>query len=128
MLGLLAQFESRKRASFQGKDIRSGKHAQAERSSFYSNASLAGPLRSTGITPLPRYYAPRRLPTRAMRPVMRSQPLLHPQMHSVGSPRFLTVRSTRAAPTHPGEHAWCICSLLPRRWQASPFVEGWPLS
>lgn len=60
--------------------------------------------------------------------VMHSRrPLTH-LCHSVGSPRFLLVRSTRAAPNHPGEHDRCTCSLLPGRWQASPVWAGWPLS
>ena len=77
MLGLVAQSGSRRRESFQGKDICSGKHAQAARSSFYPHTSLVGPLRSTGITPLPRYYEPRRLPTRTGRAVMLSRPPLN---------------------------------------------------
>jgi hypothetical protein len=76
MLGYVAQPKSPKRESFQRKDTRSGTHAQAELPSFYPDTSLAGPLRSTGITPLPRYYAPRRLPTRAVRTVMISRPPL----------------------------------------------------
>ena len=103
--------------------------SESKRSSLSPTSSyLVGFLRSTDITPLPRYYEPRRLPTRARRKVIHSPSPLHPQMHPVGSPRFLAVRSTRAVPTHPGEYAWCTCSLLPRRWQASPSLAGWPLS
>jgi hypothetical protein len=50
------------------------------------------------------------------------------QAHSVGSPRFLVVPSTRAVPYHPGEPDRCSYPLLPCRLQASPSLAGWPLS
>ena len=129
LLGLLAQLVSQKRELQRHVPLlRSGtfriqhgiSRVQAVLSFSYPSTYLAGSLRSTGVTPLPRYYEPRRLPTRAARKVMLSPPPLRLAAHPVGSPRFLAVRSTRAAPNHPGEYAWCKCSLLPRRWQASP--------
>ena len=120
MLGLLAQLGSRRRESFLRKEDRSGKPAQSELPSFYPDTSLAGPLRSTGITPLPRYYAPRRLPIRTVRTVMFSRSPLG-LTHPLGSPRFPADRSVRAAPSHPGGPDRCVCSLLPGRWQASPY-------
>jgi hypothetical protein len=95
--------------------------------SSYQSTYLAGSLRSTDITPLRRYYEPRRLPTRAGRTVMDSRPPLE-EVHSVGSPRFLADRSMRAAPNHPGERDRCQRPLLPCRWQASTLSEGWPFS
>ena len=43
--------------------FRSGTFVQAVLLTSDENANLAGVLRSTGITPLPRYYGPLRLPT-----------------------------------------------------------------
>ena len=89
---------------------------------------LAGSLRSTDITPLPRYYEPRRLPIQAGQTVMDSRPPLNarPQTSAlpVGSPRFLAGRSARAVPNHPGEPDKCTRPLLPCRWQASPLCGG----
>src|ERR1700736_2288038 len=45
-----------------------------------------------------------------------------------GSLRFLIALLASAAPFHPGESDRCLCSLLHGRWQASPILEGWPLS
>jgi hypothetical protein len=47
------------------------------------------PLRSTGVTPLPRYYEPLRLPFGAACRVMDSPAALRARPHPVGSPRFL---------------------------------------
>jgi hypothetical protein len=60
----------------------------------------AGPLRSTGVTPLLRYYAPRRFP------VPPSDSFTRRRLGSTrgtGPPRFLTDLSTRAALNHPGQ-------------------------
>jgi hypothetical protein len=46
--------------------IRSGTFVQAVLSSSCGNTFSAGSLRSTGVTPLPRYYGPLRLPIRPM--------------------------------------------------------------
>ena len=46
---------------------------QAAHSSSYTDANPAGPLRSTGVTPLPRYYGPRRPPAGAGHAVMLSR-------------------------------------------------------
>src|SRR5262249_41644425 len=100
---------------------------QAVLPSSCSRTYLAGPLRSRGITPLRRYYEPRRLPTRTdgwLCLPSRRWTLVHP----VGSPRFPAGRSAGAAPNHPGELDRSVCPLLPGRWQASPSLAGWPLS
>ena len=50
-------------SSAAGTFFRSGTFVQAVLLTSDENANLAGVLRSTGITPLPRYYGPLRLPT-----------------------------------------------------------------
>ena len=128
MLGLLAQLLPQKR-EFLGQSpmLRSGMFVQAVLPSSCSRTYLAGSLRSTDITPLPGYYEPRRLPTRSNQAVMVSRLLLN-RSPPVGSPRFPTGRSVRAAPSHPGGPDQCVCPLLPGRCQASPHSEGWPPS
>ena len=69
--------------------VRNRSVLQAVLPSSYTSTYLAGPLRSTDITPLRRYYAPRRLPTRAAETVMLSRPALDHMVHPDGSPRFL---------------------------------------
>ena len=129
LLGRSAQLLSQKREFRRPLPrVRNQSFPQAVLPSSYTSTYLAGPLRSTGITPLHRYYAPRRLPTRAAETVMLSRPALGHVVHPDGSPRFLLDRSTHAVPYHPGEPTRCTCLLLPWRWQASPLSEGWPLS
>jgi hypothetical protein len=86
------------------------------------------PLRSTGVTPLPHYYEPVRLPTAADAqlwfPTRRCA--AHAAAHHVGSPRTLDHSVDARPPLHPGRLHGCRCSLLPRGWQASPNPEGWP--
>jgi hypothetical protein len=85
------------------------------------------PLGSTGITPLPRYYEPVRLPAGAARAVMDSSAALRSRPRtSPGLPGPSVALSTRALPTHPGRPDGCVCSLLPHRWQASSPSEEWP--
>jgi hypothetical protein len=95
--------------------IRSGL-VQADLLTSCGNTSLAGSLRSTGVTRFQCYYGPLRLPAgpnggyvfpplvvgRSARTVRRP----------VGSPRFLTDLSASAVPNHPGEPGRCTCSLL----------------
>src|ERR1019366_4010527 len=50
---------------------------QADLPFSYASTYLAGSLRSTDVTPLPRYYEPRRLPTEAEPRVMPSPRPLH---------------------------------------------------
>ena len=129
LLGRSAQLLSQKREFRRPLPrVRNQSFPQAVLPSSYTSTYLAGPLRSTGITPLHRYYAPRRLPTRAAETVMLSRPALDHVVHPVGSLRFLLDRSTHAVPYHPGEPTRCTCLLLPWQWQASPLSEGWPLS
>ena len=111
MLGLLAQSGAQKRESctekespalLQVQDDRSGNNVQAEHPSFSPHTSLAGPLRSTGVTPLLRYYAPRRLPIRTDRTVIFS----HPSLDSRPSDRVSQV---------PDRSFATRCPLSPRR-------------
>ncbi len=76
LLGRLAQLRSQKR-EFRRPSPRLRRGAiglvQAVLPSSDIRTDLAGPLRSADITPLRRYYAPRRLPTRASPAVMHSR-------------------------------------------------------
>ena len=113
LLGRSAQLLSQKREFRRPLPrVRNQSFPQAVLPSSYTSTYLAGPLRSTGITPLHRYYAPRRLPTRAAETVMLSRPALDHVVHPVGSLRFLLDRSTHAVPYHPesppGAHACCF--------------------
>ena len=77
--------------------------------------SLAGPLRSAGITPLQRYYEPLRLPIEPPRGYGFPHSLtlgLCAKRHSNGSLRFLAILSASAVPSHPGEPGRCRRSLL----------------
>ena len=76
----------------------------------------AGVLRSTGVTRLPRYYDPLRLPAGPIGGY-EFPPAVEPRsgperVRPAGSPRFLTDLSTPAVPYHPGEPGRCLCSLL----------------
>ena len=74
LLGLLTQRQPQKRGWLRdGPEFRIGFCNQADLTSSCRRTYLAGLLRSTGITPFPRYYEPRRLPTRAGRAVMYSR-------------------------------------------------------
>jgi hypothetical protein len=120
-LGRLAQRLSQKRVCRrQVPRVRSRNRFQAALPFSYSSTYLAGPLRSTAITPLPRYYEPRRLPTRAVRQVMDSLTPLDTASTRSGLPGSWQIGGTRAVPNHPGEPNRCSCPLLPCWWQASP--------
>ena len=108
--------------------VRSRVVTQAVLPSSYTRTYLAGSLGSTGVTPLPRYYEPRRLPARAARTVMSSRPALGARPTPPGLPGSSVDPSPRAVPNHPGESRECVYPLLPRGCQASPSLAGWPLS
>src|SRR5208283_567843 len=90
------------------------------------NATEVRPLVSTGITPLPRYYGPLRLPTAADVQVIDSPHSLSCALTASGLPGSLADLSTRALPEHPERLGWSLCSLLPNRWQASSSPGDWP--
>jgi len=81
-------------------------------------------LRSTGITPLLRYYAPLRLPLRQHAQVMlslggfRVRPLA-----GTGLPVSLTTLSRCAIPFHPGEPDCCACRFLHSPFWFRPFRQ-----
>jgi len=104
--------------------------AQAAHPSLDRNMTEVRPLGFPGITPLPGYYGPPRLPAAAILPVMDSPQVLRPRLSeersAPGLPGSSTDLSTRALPNHPGRPGGCLCSLLPRRWQASSPLEDWP--
>ena len=108
--------------------------AQAGLLSFHENMTEVRPLGSTGITPLPRYYGPLRIPTVNARRVMDSPPAALPSAKpfrfgfSSGLPGSSADLSTRALPNHPGQSHRFLRSFIPGEWQASPSSGGWPLS
>jgi len=86
------------------------------------------PLGSTGVTPLPSYYGPVRLPTRATKGLFLSQRCCGWGRTLPGLPGSSANLSARAVPYHPGEPDSCIRPLLHCRHWASPILNGWPLS
>ena len=80
------------------------------------------PLRSTGITPLPRYYEPVRLPAVADRRVMSSAAAVNAAAPHAGPPRFLD-RSVRARRPHSPRKARRVHMPV-----ASPSVSGFTIS
>ena len=85
----------------------------------------AGPLGSTGITPLPSYYEPLRLPAAPPRRLwLRAGPWVPPK--PPGLPGSSVNLSARAVSTHPARPAGCNCPLLRQRYQASTYLEAWP--
>jgi hypothetical protein len=87
------------------------------------------PLRSIPFQGLPSYYGPLRLPAVADSEVIdspRALPADKPAGTSPGLPGSYTGLSAHALLNHPGRPSGCSHSLLPRRWQASPNLGGWP--
>jgi hypothetical protein len=107
---------------------------QAGLFSFHENVTEVRPLGSTGITPLPRYYGPLRIPTVNARRVMDSPLALFLERNpfasefTSGLPGSSADLSTRALPNHPEQSHRFLRSFIPGGWQASPSLEGWPLS
>ena len=93
------------------------------------DADSAGALRSTGITPLPRYYSPLRLPTEAndgyvFPPTSCHGPTPVGRDSRLGLSGSSIDLSTSAVLNDPGESSRCMCSLLRGGLQASPVHEG----
>lgn len=86
------------------------------------------PLGSTGIAPLPSYYGPVRLPTRATRGLFLPQGCCGWGHSLPGLPGSSTNLLARAVPYHPGEPDSCLRPFLHCRHWASPILDGWPLS
>ena len=91
------------------------------------------PLGSTGITPLPGYYGPLRIPTVNAWRVIDSPAACSLQRNPFALeftsdlPGSSADLSTRALPNHPEQSDGFKCPLIPHQWQASPDPEGWPL-
>ncbi len=136
LLGLAAQLPSQKRDLFRHAgfgviplrhSFRSGAFMAQSGSPFFDrNMTEVRPLCSTGVTPLPRCYGPRRLPTVADRQVIDSLPASSFVDTTSGLPGSLTDLSPRALPNHPERSGGRIRSLLLHRWQASPSPGDWP--
>jgi hypothetical protein len=108
--------------------------AQADLLSFRVNMTEVRLLGSTGITPLPSYYEPLRIPTVNTERVIDSPSALSLQRNpftlgiTSDLPGSSADLSTRALPNHPGQSHRFFRSFIPGGWQASPSSEGWPLS
>jgi hypothetical protein len=142
--GLAAQFPPQKGDFYRQSGFRreSGNHpfrygasiAQAGLLSFCVNMTEVRPLGSTGITPLPCYYGPLRIPTVNTARVIDSPPALSLQRNPFALgitsdlPGSSADLSTRALLNHPGQSHRFFRSFIPGEWQASPPSEGWPLS
>ena len=100
--------------------------AQSAHSPSYGRTSLAGLLGSTGVTPLPGYYEPIRLPARPADGYVFPLAVEGRALTGPGLPGSLTDLSARAVPNHPGRPDDRLGSLTDRRLQASPPLAGWP--
>jgi len=103
--------------------------AQAVPPSFDQNMTEVWPLRSIPFQRLLCYYEPLRLPATATSQVMDSlkvSSMSFPIDPVPGLPGSSTDLSARALLNHPGRPSRCLLSFLPRWWQASPSLEGWP--
>lgn len=90
------------------------------------NMTTAGPLRSTGVTPLPRYYGPLRLPTN---PHTRLWiPLLPPgyEPQPVGPLRFLDLSFATRRPLSPRWAAPLHLLIASQDVLASSIPKDWP--
>ena len=141
--GLAAQFPPQKRDFYRHTGFRyepfrhpfryGASVAQAGLLSFHENTTEVRPLGSTGITPLPSYYGPLRIPTVHARRVIDSPPAISLRRNpsALGStsdlPGSLADLSTRALPYYPEQSDGFKCPLIPHKWQASPYPGGWPL-
>ena len=109
-------------------------NTHADLLSFHENMTEVRLLGSTGITPLPRYYEPLRIPTVNDERVIDSPPTLslrrNPFALGITSdlPGSSADLSTRALPNHPEQSHRFFRSFIPGGWQASPIPAGWPLS
>ena len=100
--------------------------AQSAHSPSYGRTSLAGPLGSTGVTPLPRYYGPIRLPARPVGGYVFPLAVEGHTFTGPGLPGSWADLSARAVPYHPGRPDGCSCSLLLHRRRASSNSAAWP--
>ena len=121
----IAQRPSQKRVVDRS-TFRSQRQAQSAPPSSYDRTSLAGLLGSTGITPLPGYYEPIRLPARPAGGYVFPPPVEAYGLTEPGLPGSSTDLSARAVPYHPGRLDGRMRSLLGRRWQASSSLAAWP--
>ena len=136
-LGLATQFPSQKRDLLWHPRLRlepfclpfryGALLAQAASPLFDQNVTEVRPLCSILFPGLLRYYGPLRLPAVAA-PVVMDFPeaLFTAATTTPGLPGPSTDLSARALPNHPGRPSGCLRSLLPRWWQASTSLEGWP--
>ena len=107
---------SRSRRSCGYPSTRSGICIQAVFSSSYRFMSSVRPLRSTGVTPLLRYYGPIRLPITAASPVMSSRRAwLAFARHRAGPPRLLDGSFHARCPQPPRKVPWLLLPVASPR-------------
>ena len=108
-----------------------GSKLQVDPFPFCEHMSLAGALRSTGITRRPHYYGPLRLPIKPnigyLFPIsVDSSKTLGWGITRLGLPGSSTDLSVPAVPNHPEPPGGCTHLLLRHRFKASPNPDGWP--
>jgi len=86
----------------------------------------APPLRSTGITPLPHYYGPLRLPTGRPAGLLIPPPPAGYEPQPVGSPRFLDLSVTARRPLPPRQAGPVHPLVASRSVLASAYSAAWP--
>ena len=92
--------------------FRSGSFLQADLLSSYFSVSSARPLRSTGVTPLLRYYGPHRLPADAVsRLCIPAKRWLRFRPHTAGSPGFLNESVPARCPHLPRKARQCTAPV-----------------
>ena len=112
-------------ARFEGSITRSGVFVtQAGLPSSHMGMQPVGLLCSTGITPLPRYYEPRRLPT--CRACAYDFASALGSTHMPGIPGSSVSLSTRAVPIHPGGPDGCLRSFFATGNGLHTSPGGWP--
>ena len=90
--------------------------------------TTAGRLGSTGVTPLPHYYAPHRLPTHQLTRLL--IPTLPPgyEPQYVGSPRFLCQSFAARCPLSPRQVVLVQALVASQVVLASTSLAVWPLA
>ncbi len=90
------------------------------------NMTTAGPLRSTGVTPLPRYYGPLRLPTDQRTGLCIPLPPLGYEPQPAGSLRFLDLSFATRHPLPPRWADPLHLLVASRDVLASSYLTDWP--
>jgi len=108
--------------------FRSGRFCSDKRMNSYRELDMtpARPLRSTGITPLPHYYGPLRLPTGQRAGLLIPLPPPGYDPEPAGSPRFLDPSVAARHPLPPRQAAPVHPLVASRSVLASASLAAWP--